>query len=79
MEFGPSMKINLQDIYFLLNTYIYYENMQNLNLYHLCFNSRVIPILKPQSVVDDIIAGILTNQEQIVIPRPVYVLLVLKM
>ncbi|ODN00338.1 Epidermal retinol dehydrogenase 2 [Orchesella cincta] len=41
--------------------------------------SKVVSILKPEAVVNDIVAGILTNQEQIVMPRSLYPLLVLKM
>jgi len=41
--------------------------------------SKIIPILKPEDVVNDIVAGILTNQEQIVMPRWLYPLLCLKM
>lgn len=41
--------------------------------------SKVISILPPEPVVNDIVAGILTNQEQVVIPRFLYLLIVLKM
>jgi len=41
--------------------------------------SKIIPLLKPEPVVNDIVAGILTNQEQIVVPRYVYALIVLKL
>jgi len=37
--------------------------------------SKIIPILKPENVVNDIVAGILTNQEQIVMPRWLYPLI----
>jgi len=41
-------------------------------------NSKIIPLLKPEPVVDDIVAGVLTDQECIVIPRYLYVLILLK-
>jgi len=41
--------------------------------------SKIIPLLSPEPVVNDIVAGILTNQEQIVIPRYVYILIVLRL
>lgn len=41
--------------------------------------SKIIPILKPENVVNDVVAGILTNQEQVVMPRWLYPLLCMKM
>ncbi|XP_021956147.2 epidermal retinol dehydrogenase 2 isoform X2 [Folsomia candida] len=41
--------------------------------------SKIVPILKPVDAVNDIVAGILTNQEQIVMPRWLYPLLCMKM
>jgi len=41
--------------------------------------SKLVSILKPEAVVNDVVAGILTNQEQVVMPRSLYPLLVLKM
>jgi all-trans-retinol dehydrogenase (NAD+) len=41
--------------------------------------SKIVSILNPDDVVNDVVAGILTNQEQIVIPRWLYGLMVLRM
>jgi all-trans-retinol dehydrogenase (NAD+) len=40
--------------------------------------SKIVPILQPEPVVNDIVAGVLTNQECIIIPRYVYLLILIK-
>jgi len=68
------VEIGAKNIY---NTLVcpYYINTGMFDGVH----SKILPILKPDYVVEDIIAGVLSNQEQLIIPRYAMALIFLKM